>query len=64
MKIDVKGWHNALADVEMLMGVLAKMVEMFKKYQDVDISKLHRGEVLRVAKGRHKRKHIPKRKKK
>ena len=64
MKIDVKGWHNALADVEMLMGVLAKMVEMFKKYQDVDISKLHRGEVLRVAKSRHKRKHTPKRKKK
>jgi hypothetical protein len=64
MKIDVKGWHNALADVDMLMKVLAKMVGMFKKYQDVDISDLHRKEVLRVAKSQHKRKHTPKRKKK
>ena len=64
MKIDVKGWHNALADVEMLMGVLAKMVKTFKQYQDVDISDLHRKEVLRVAKSQHKRKHTPKKKKK
>jgi len=64
MKIDVKGWHNALADVDMLMKVLAKMVETFKKYQDVDISDLHRKEVLRVAKSQHKRKHTPKKKKK
>jgi hypothetical protein len=64
MKIDVKGWHNALADVDMLMKVLAKMVGMFKKYQEVDISDLHRKEVLRVAKSQHKRKHTPKKKKK
>jgi hypothetical protein len=64
MSIDVKGWHNALADVDMLMKVLAKMVGMFKKYQDVDISDLHRKEVLRVAKSQHKRKHTPKKKKK
>ena len=64
LKIDASEWHNALADVEMLMGVLFKMVKLFKKYEKVDISKLHRTEVEKVAKAKYKAKHKKKKKKK
>ena len=37
LKINASGWHNALADVEMMVGVTKKMLNLLKKYQNVDI---------------------------
>ena len=37
LKINASGWHNALADVEMMVGVTKKMLELLKKYQNVNI---------------------------
>ena len=38
LKINASGWHNALADVEMMVGVTKKMLNLLKKYQNVDIT--------------------------
>ncbi len=37
LKINASGWHNALADVEMMVGVTKKMLNLLKKYQNVNI---------------------------
>jgi len=37
LKINASGWHNALADVEMMVDVTKKMLKLLKKYQKVNI---------------------------
>ena len=50
MGINPDEWHNAQADVDMLMQVTSKMIDFFKKYKNVDIDKFHRQAAPRYTK--------------
>lgn len=41
LKVNATGWHNALADVEMMVTVTKKMLGLLKKYQKVNIADMN-----------------------
>jgi DNA polymerase III epsilon subunit-like protein len=49
-EIDAKYWHTANADVEMMLGVLLKMVKFLEKHHDVDIHKSQENAIARDVK--------------
>jgi len=51
-KINIDEWHNALADIKLMIGMFNKTIQLFKKYSDTNIKEPH---VLAVKGQRYKR---------
>ena len=50
--ISIKGWHNALADVEMLMSLFQHVVDTLRKNVDINIRPEHEKAVVRTTRRR------------
>jgi hypothetical protein len=53
--INIDDWHNALADVKMMMEMYRSVVETIERGMGVDINKEH-GKAVALQKKRRKRK--------
>jgi DNA polymerase III epsilon subunit-like protein len=51
-KINIDEWHNALADIKLMIGMFNKTIQLFKKYSDTNIKDTH---TLAVKGQRYKR---------
>ncbi len=51
-KMDSENWHTASADVEMMHGVMVKMLEFLKEHHDTDISRSQERAIFRQPKKR------------
>ena len=49
--INADNWHTANADVEMMLGVVRKMVDFFKEHSEIDISARQREIIFRASGG-------------
>ncbi len=53
--IDITNWHNAFADVEMMVKVLAKILELLNENKNVDISDFQQQKMLTGRKNKIKK---------
>ncbi len=48
MKINPSGWHDALADVDMMIQVMKRLIELLEENENVDISKFQSTQARRL----------------